>query len=82
MDLNRSSRKSGQIEVITYSHLGFTVLTIVVTTDRNGRIVNFNATVTDQDTCRISEGYLSILVRNAIRPVKVPSDDFDSLLDF
>lgn len=84
MDFSVIKKQHGNTQVIRYTHLGNTAVTIVVIRNINGLVVSLTVSVDPEYTHYVSPMYLEIMVRNAIQPgkYKVQSDDFDSELFF
>lgn len=84
MDFSTNKKQYGNTEVIRYTHLSATAVTIVVIRDLRGMILSLSVSVDPQYSHYLSPQYVDIMVRNAIRPgqFKTVSEDFDSDLLF
>lgn len=84
MDFSVNKKQYGNTQVIRYTHLGATAVTIVVIRDIHGMIISLTVSVDPSYSHYLSPNYVDIMVRNAIQPgnYKPVSEDYDSDLLF
>lgn len=84
MDFSVIKKEYGNTQVIRYTHLGNTAVTIVVIRNINGLPISLTVSVNPDYSHYLSPSYLGIIVRNAIQPGKYKpvSDDYESDLLF
>lgn len=80
MDFSVNKKQCGNTQVIRYTHLGATAVTIVVIRDVRGMVASLSVSVDPEYSHYVSPMYLEIMVRNAIQPGKnkPACEDYDS----